>query len=212
MKACPRCQATLETPLACSACGVLISPPSDTQFDPFSIFGLELAYPLEPALLEKRLLRFTRLVHPDFFATADSAQRAQAERSSATLNAAHETLADDWARADWIVRHLGGPDEQRERSMPQAFLLEVLDWNETLDAARAAPSGLAERAAVERLTIELEQRRAELFSSIARQLGPLPARASPALLALRKDLNAARYVEKTQAEIADLRLTQSLSF
>ena len=211
MNACPRCKATLETPLACSACGVLISGASGATLDPFSVFGLPLAYPIDRALLEKRLLRFTRLVHPDFFATADAEQRALAELASANLNAAHDTLADDWSRADWIVKHFGGPDEQSERSMPQAFLMEVLDWNETLDAARAAQTGSAERAAVERLTTELNQRRTELFQSIARLLTTLPAPKSPVLAEIRKQLNAARYVDKTLEEIATLRVQQSLS-
>ncbi len=211
MKVCPRCRATLETPLACSACGALISAPDGAKLDPFNVFGLQIAYAIDRAMLEKKLLRFTRMVHPDFFATADKEQRAHAEQASAALNAAHETLANDGSRAEWIVRHLGGPDEQSERAMPQAFLLEVLDWNEALDAARAALPGSAERAAVERLTADLEQRRTELFQSVSRRLATLPAQNSPVLTEVRKELNAARYVDKALSDIAALRLTQSLS-
>ncbi|HTF90424.1 MAG TPA: iron-sulfur cluster co-chaperone HscB C-terminal domain-containing protein [Planctomycetota bacterium] len=208
---CPRCKATLETPLACSACGALISGAVGADQDPFAIFGMEIAYAVDRATLEKRLLRFTRLVHPDFFATADKDERAKAEAASAALNAAHEILAHDWSRADWIVRHQGGPDEQSERAMPQAFLMEVLDWNETLESARAAPPGSIERAAVEQLAGELDRRRAGLLQSIAKKLASLPPAKSPLLAEIRKELNAARYVDKTLDEIALLRVTQSLS-
>lgn len=211
MKLCPRCQATLETPLACSACGVLIPGASIKDHDPFEIFGLEVAYPIDAANLKRLLLRFTRIVHPDFFANAPAEQRVLAESASATLNSAHELLADDAARADWLVRHLRGPDELTERSMPQAFLMEVLDWNEALEAAREARAGSPERAAIERLSAELGLRRRELFESIARGLEPLPPAGSAKLVALRKELNAARYLDKTLAEIGALRVTQALS-
>ena len=179
--------------------------------DPFAVFGLEPVFALDGDLLKKRLLRFTRLVHPDFFATAGDEMRGKAEAASALLNAAYETLADDAARADWIVRHLGGPDERAERSMPKAFLLEVLDWNETLEAARGSSASAAQIAAVGQLETELAQRRSELFKTIAGQLGLLTERSAPLLALVRQELNAARYLDKTLLEIAGLRLTQSLS-
>jgi DnaJ-domain-containing protein 1 len=211
MKTCARCQAPLETPLACSACGALQSGAPTTEADPFALFGLELAYPVDTAALGKRLLRFTRMVHPDFFATAGEQARLQAERATASLNAAHAVLSNDAARADWLVTHLGGPDEQAERSMPKPFLLEVLEWNEMLEAARDAAPGTPERSAVELLATELEGRRAEIFRSIARDLDPLPEPRSPRLVAVRQELNAARYLDKTLNEILALRVAQSLS-
>jgi molecular chaperone HscB len=209
VNACPRCKASLETPLACSACGALVPPGSDAT--PFAILGLESGFAVDPAELKRRLLRFSRLVHPDFFATAGPDALAAAERASAALNAAHEIVADEFSRADWLVKSLGGPDEQAERAMPQAFLMEVLDWNEALEAARAAAPGSAERAAVARLATDLEARRRELFANLARRLTPLPARGAPELTAARKELNAVRYLEKTLSEIDALRVAQSLS-
>lgn len=210
MKVCPACKATLETPLACSACGALVSG-APTE-NPFEVFGLPLAHAVDRSDLRRRLLRFSRLVHPDFFATAGEAQRTRAEHASAALNVAHEILAGEASRADWIVRHLGGPDELAERAMPREFLMEVLEWNEALDAARSASPGAPERLALERLAGELEARRGALLEEIARRLTPLPARTdADALREVRKLLNAARYVEKTLAEIAALKVEQSLS-
>ena len=211
MKDCPRCHATLETPLACSACGALVSGDAGDASDPFAVFGLGVSYAIDAGELKRRLLRFTRLVHPDFFATSGDEERRRAETASAALNSAHELLAGDAARADWIVRHLGGPDEQIERAMPREFLMEVLEWNETLEAARAAKAGTAERDSLERLRRELAARRVELFEGIARGLDPLPAQSSAKLVELRKQLNAARYIDRTLDEIGALRVAQSLS-
>ena len=95
--------------------------------------------------------------------------------------------------------------------MPQEFLREVLDWNETLEGARGAAAGSSERSAIDQLGAQLEVRRRELFESIARGLDPLPTQGSLKLAALRKQLNAARYLDKTIAEIGALRVSQALS-
>src|SRR5688572_28229820 len=98
MDACRSCGAALETPLGCLACGVLHSeePPSS----PFALLGLAERHDIDPADLRKRLLRFSRLVHPDYFAAAPRAERERAERAAAALNDAHEILADEARRAD----------------------------------------------------------------------------------------------------------------
>jgi DnaJ-domain-containing protein 1 len=211
VKVCPRCQATLETPLACSACGALGTLVPARERDPFLVLGIARAYAVDPAELKRRLLSFSRLVHPDFFATEGEEARGAAEAASAALNAAHEILSSDFLRADWLVRSQGGPDESHVREMPQAFLLEVLEWNETLEAARQAAPGSPERAAAVSLRGELLERRKQLFATLARRMTPLPQPGSPELLAARKDLNAARYLDKTLSELDALRVAQSLS-
>jgi len=72
MQPCPKCGAAVETPLACAACGALLSPsPPPT---PFEVFALEPAWPVEREALRKRLLALTRAMHPDYFGT-DPVQR-----------------------------------------------------------------------------------------------------------------------------------------
>jgi len=111
---CPSCGAGLRTPLGCEACGVLLSP--DQTPNPFEVLGLEVAYAVDAKDLKKRLLRLSRLTHPDFFATASGEERALAEENNALLNNSHEVLSDDFRRADWIVKALGGARGTREHS------------------------------------------------------------------------------------------------
>jgi len=205
MAVCPSCGAGAPTPLACGACGALLAPESPPT--PFEVFGLEPAYAVDRAVLRKGLLEQTRRMHPDYFGTDDE-QRALAERNTASLNEAFEVLDDDFARADWLVRSRGGPGENEERQMPQEFLMEVLEWNETLEEARASGAGGAELDELERtLTGERER----TFSELAAALTPLPETGAPALLGARRLLNAARYLDKTLREIAALRLARASS-
>lgn len=204
MPDCPACNATLETPLACGVCGALIEV--DGEFDPFAVFGLERKWAVDAQDLSKRLLRFGRLVHPDYYAAAGEAARALAERNTASLNEAHELLSNDFRRADWLVRALGGPSESDERQMPQAFLMEVLEWNETLDEARGAAEGSAERAALDGLGETLDSERIDTMQRIGDLLTPLPDAGSAHLTDLRRELNAVRYLDRALRELKALRL------
>ncbi|MCP3917618.1 MAG: hypothetical protein GY711_18895 [bacterium] len=207
MSTCPSCGVELETPLGCAACGALLELGADAT--PFEILGLPIGYDVDPTDLRKRLLRFSRLVHPDFYATADEALRSRAESGSAALNSAHEIVADDARRADWLLRALEGPSETDERQMPQEFLMEVLEWNEALEEARESAPGSGARSALTPLEETLNAERASVLAEVARSLSPTPAPGAPALTETRKRLNALRYLDRTLAEMRALRLEQA---
>ena len=205
MTACPRCAAPVETPLGCPACGALFDLERDPS--PFEALGLAAGFRIDPQELRRRVLRFSRMTHPDFFATASAEDRGRAERASAILNAAHAVLADDAARADWLIGSLGGPDENEERAMPREFLLEVLEWNELLEEAKSSAAVTKDRLAD--LRVELERRRTAALDSVGRLLDPLPPRGAPGLRESRREVNVVRYVDRALGEIEALRLSRA---
>lgn len=205
MNRCPNCQAELETPLCCATCAVPLEVADDAT--PFALLGVAPAFVVDVADLRRRLLRTSRQIHPDFFGAASPELRALAEKNSARLNRAFDVLADDAARADWIVTSLGGPDEVAERAMPQSFLMEVLDWNEILEEARATRGTPDPRLTALRTT--LDEKRRDSMDAVRALLDPLPARGSPNLKRARQELNAVRYVDRALREIEVLRLAQS---
>ncbi|MFN0009226.1 MAG: iron-sulfur cluster co-chaperone HscB C-terminal domain-containing protein [Planctomycetota bacterium] len=205
MAACPQCASPVETPLGCPSCGTLFHLEKDP--DPFEAIGLAARFRVDPEDLRRRMLRFSRMTHPDFFATAGPEVKERAERASAILNAAHAVVMDDAARADWLIGSLDGPDENEERAMPKEFLLEVLEWNELLEEARSIAAVSQERLAS--LRSDLERRRDGALASVASFLDPLPARGSPALREARRELNVVRYVDRTLGELEALRLSRA---
>lgn len=206
MTTCPKCRQDSTTPLVCTTCGALLS--WEHAPSPFEVFGLAPSHELDTAALKRRLLELSRQVHPDFFATGGEEQRELAERNTAELNHAWEILADEVERADWLVRALGGPDEKQERTLPQAFLVEVLEWNEALDDARRAPGDPASRAALAALAGNLRGEREGLLAGLRQALVPTPPPGSPRLVDARRELNALRYVDRTLAEIRALEVGQ----
>jgi len=204
MKTCPRCEKALETPLVCVECEALL--PVEGRPSPFEVFGLPPAWELGDKELKSRFLRLSRLLHPDYFATAEESQRELAESASALLNSAYEVLHDPVRRADWLVESLGGPSESEERQMPQEFLMEVLEWNETLVAARATDPGSSEREALPELATELRGERNQRIAELGDLLRPTPEVDPTALRVARKQLNAVRYVDRALTELESLRL------
>jgi molecular chaperone HscB len=199
---CPHCAAVLGTPLGCAACGRLLELPREPS--PFEVFALPVQFDVDKKSLRKRLLEISRLTHPDFFGTASSELKQRAERASARLNSAHEILADDACRSDWLIAHLGGPDENEERQMPQPFLMEVLEWNEQLEEARKSRAPLSSELST--LEQSLRERREEALAAVRSALVPLPERGSQRLRDARRELNAIRYIDRALAEVEALRL------
>jgi molecular chaperone HscB len=210
MPSCPECHSSLSTPLVCLDCNTLLPQVAGQPPSPFEALGVELGWKVEGKELKKQLLRLSRAVHPDFFATADDATRERAEEASAILNSAFETLKDDFRRADWLVKILGGPSDSEERQMPQVFLMQVMEWNEVLDDARSAAQGSAEWNAVVALEQELATEREARFTAIAGHLDPLPTKGAENLAPTRQELNAVRYIDKTQSEVKQLKLQATL--
>lgn len=204
MSECPSCGVELEMPLGCTACGSLFE--LDGQPSPFEIFGLEPSWTIDATELRRRLLRFSRIVHPDYFGSATAQERERAESSSALLNSAHEVLSDAVRRADWLVAARGGPSEADERQMPQEFLMEVLEWNETLEEAREGDVGSAPRAGLEEFQDKLEQRREATLLDLGHLLEPLPESGAEVLSRARRLLNAIRYLDRALEQIRALRL------
>lgn len=205
VEACPSCGAQPSTPLLCETCGELLAPRN--QPSPFEALGLEQVFALDPALLRKRLLALSRALHPDFHATGDTDRRRRAEDNTAALNAAFQVLSDDVRRADWFVRALGGPREDEERTMPAAFLQEVLEWNEAIEEARTAPPDSPARVALATLGADLQRAHADGVQRVATLLTPPPARGAADLRRVRQELNALRYVERARREIGELQQT-----
>jgi molecular chaperone HscB len=185
----------------------------DETVGPFALLGLEPAARVDQDELRRRLLRFGRIVHPDFFGSAPPELRQRAERASARLNAAHETLSDERQRLAHLVERLGGPSESEERSMPREFLLEVLEWNEALEEARAEPAGSPLSPRLLALADTWRGSRREALARATDRLDPLPAADAPdladRLTAVRRELNAVRYLDRALRELEALRLARA---
>jgi molecular chaperone HscB len=105
----------------------------------FELFGLPVAFELDPAELASRYRELQRRFHPDRFASATEAERRLSVQMTAQINAAYQTLRDRVARGRYLLG-LKGVDtgEDTDTRMDPAFLMEQMELREALDEARAA--------------------------------------------------------------------------
>ena len=157
--------------------------------DPFSILGLPARYDLDAPAIERAYLARAAQLHPDLVGGDESA----AARASAELNRAKRTLADDERRAVALLTLLGGPGASEDRSLPDGFLMDILEIREEVESARDS----GDPAQVARWEAWAADERARYSAEIGRRfeaLGDPPG--GEALGAIRTQLNAWRYIER----------------
>ncbi len=209
MSECSHCNEVLASPLACGSCETIFSVGG--KLSPFDIFGMPPSAHVNRSKLRKRLLELQRLMHPDFHGQAGETLQGIAEHNTAELNSAFEVLSDAAQRASFLIEALGGPSESTERKMPQPFLMEVMEWNETLEELReelgTAPLSVAARLADFRAELSIERVRLIeiVLDGLEAELGASQPSAHE-LAHLRQSLNAVRYIDRALDEAGKIRL------
>ena len=154
--------------------------------DAFDILGLEPVFDIDPAAVQRAYLAQSALLHPDL-AAAD----VEAARTMANLNMARRTLEDPERRADSFLSRLGGPSKERDKGLPDGFLMEMMETREQIEAAAGDPKARATWEAW------AQERRREAVMEVGAMFRAVGARPLPeALRAIRIRLNAWRYIER----------------
>jgi len=145
---CWSCQKEAGAEPLCAGCGAL--QPPDDKADLFAVLGLRARYAVDLAEAEAAYKDLSRQVHPDRYATADPRARRASLARTVQLNQAWRTIKDPVRRAEYLLTRAGidiggrqptpGSEEKRtmEVAAPPAFLLEILELNDELAAARRA--------------------------------------------------------------------------
>jgi molecular chaperone HscB len=130
----------------CAACGALLPP--DDAADLFAVLGVPARYAVDLAAAEAAYKDLSRQVHPDRFATADPRARRASLARTVQLNLAWRTIKDPIRRAEYLLTRAGIDVDSGKKSShddgkgtqkigaPPAFLLEILELNDELNAAR----------------------------------------------------------------------------
>lgn len=160
--------------------------PEPATPDPFALLGLPPRFDLDAIAIETRFRERSRELHPDRFASAPAAERAQALIRARALNDAYQVVRRPQRRAEALLGRAGLSIGDHERLEP-AFLMEILELREELAAARVA--GRSDEVA--RLQAAMQARQRGLEAGLA----PLFAAGDPASLArAKRDLITLRYV------------------
>ncbi|MEO0778490.1 MAG: Fe-S protein assembly co-chaperone HscB [Bacteroidota bacterium] len=98
----------------------------------FEFYELPLRFELDTAALQQRFYANSKKYHPDFYTLTDAAKQAEILELSTLNNEAYQTLRDPDRRMAYLLRLQGALGDEGQNKIPQDFLMEVMDLNETL--------------------------------------------------------------------------------
>ncbi|OIQ85272.1 hypothetical protein GALL_329010 [mine drainage metagenome] len=105
----------------------------------FELFSLPVSFAIDLAQLDQNYRSLQAEVHPDRFAAAAPAERRHSLQLATRVNEAYQTLKSPVARARYLLQ-MNGVDTQEETNtaMPAGFLMQQMEWRETIEEGSAA--------------------------------------------------------------------------
>jgi molecular chaperone HscB len=113
-------------------------------------------------LLRQRYLSRSKEFHPDFFAQQGEEAQQEALRWTAYNNEAFQVLSNRDRRFQYLLGLLGHWEEGERSSLPQSFLMEMMDLNEAIMELRMSRDQAAQMELIKTVQ-ELEK---EAFEAI----------------------------------------------
>ena len=129
----------------------------DTDFE---LFGVPSTFLQDRAALDARWKELQREAHPDRFISQGAAAQRIAMQWSVRINEAYQRLKEPVRRASYLCELNGAPIHAEDNTaMPGDFLMQQMEWRESLDDA-------SEAGAIDALQAEVDAARARALSSL----------------------------------------------
>jgi molecular chaperone HscB len=159
----------------------------------FELFDLPQAYALDTQALDRAYREVQREVHPDRFVSASDAEKRLAAQWATQANEAYRTLKSPLNRGRYLLK-LNGIDTEEERNtaMPLEFLMQQMEWRESVESAKAAK----DEATLGSLTRQKRAEETSLFTLLRDQLS-----GGTNMLAAKETVRKLRFLEKLGEEI-----------
>lgn len=98
----------------------------------FEFYNIPMSFNVDAAALKKTFYNYSKKYHPDFF-TMESEEEQTKILELSTLNTqAYKTLSDTERRMKYILELTGTMGEEGQNKLPQDFLSDMMDINESI--------------------------------------------------------------------------------
>lgn len=136
----------------------------------FELLGLPERFEIDPERLQTAYRRLQSAVHPDRFAASGGAEKRIAMQLATQANEAYRTLSDPGRRAAYLVeRHGVNIAAEDNTAMPPEFLMQQMEWRESLEESVAERDAEALSSLKSRLQTERQALLEELSGLIDRE-------------------------------------------
>ena len=133
----------------------------------FEFYDLPVSFQIDLDTLKRKYYEISRSAHPDFHTLASEAKQEEMLERSTINNRAYKTLIDFDRRLKYILDLFGKLKAEGENKVPQDFLMEMMDLNESLMELQTEPSKERENAILKEIAQFEEQSLMEIQSTLA---------------------------------------------
>ncbi len=172
--------------------------------DHFERLGLPRRFAVDRDLLEREYLRRSREVHPDVHQLGSTSDQLASLELASALNDAYRVLKDPHQRAEYLLTLEGGPSASEFKSMPPAFLEEVLELRMAIEEMKQTAQ--PETPPFQEMEAQIDAKRAgllEVLAGLFAQLeAVLPAQTRDSVLQrIRMELNSLKYIQGLKRDL-----------
>jgi molecular chaperone HscB len=161
--------------------------------DYFALFQLKPQFKIDRQALESAYLTVQKQVHPDLHVQGSDAEKRISMQMATLANAAYRTLTNPIQRGLYLCAKNGvDPQLETNTAMPAQFLMQQMEWRESLDEVRDQPNQL------DQLYQQVEATRKELLLEVEGAID----QAHNFQLAAEK-LRALLFIDKFSVELED---------
>lgn len=100
--------------------------------DYFELYGLPVSFNPDLKLVKQKFYELSKKYHPDFFINESEEKQQEVLELSTLNNKAFQMLNDSQKRIHYILSLKGLLEEGENYKLPQSFLMDMMDVNETL--------------------------------------------------------------------------------
>ncbi len=100
--------------------------------DYFEFYELPVSFNPDPAVVKQQFYKFSKQFHPDFYINESEEKQAEVLELSTLNNKAYQVLSDPHKRLHYILELKGQLVDGENYVLPQSFLMEMMDVNESL--------------------------------------------------------------------------------
>lgn len=100
--------------------------------DYFEFYGIPVSFNPDQAAVKQQFYKLSKQYHPDFYINESEEKQAEVLELSTLNNKAYQVLSDPQKRLHYILALKGQLVEGENYVLPQSFLMEMMDVNESL--------------------------------------------------------------------------------
>jgi molecular chaperone HscB len=165
-----------------------------SEFDDyFALFQLKPQFKIDRQALESAYLTVQKQVHPDLYVQGSDSEKRISMQMATLANAAYRTLINPIQRGLYLcIKNGADPQLETNTAMPAQFLMQQMEWRESLDDRRDHPEEL------DQLYQQVEAVRQELLLEVEMAID----QAHNFQLAAEK-LRALLFIDKFSVELED---------